>query len=150
MSIFDSVSNGIKEAMLSKDKVRLEALRAIKKEFIEAKTAKGASGELTDEAAMKILAKMVKQRKESAEIFVSNNRSDLADANLAEAAIIEEFLPAQMSETELEEALKEIIARLGATSPQQMGMVMGAATKQLAGRADGRAISAKVKELLSK
>lgn len=150
MSIFDSVSNGIKEAMLSKDKVRLEALRAIKKEFIEAKTAKGASGELTDEAAMKILAKMVKQRKESAEIFVSNNRSDLADANLAEAAIIEEFLPARMSEAELEEALKEIIARLGATSPQQMGMVMGAATKQLAGRADGRAISAKVKELLSK
>lgn len=150
MSIFDSVNNGIKEAMLSKDKVRLEALRAIKKEFIEAKTAKGASGELTDEAAMKILAKMVKQRKESAEIFVSNNRSDLADANLAEAAIIEEFLPAQMSETELEEALKEIIARLGATSPQQMGMVMSAATKQLAGRADGRAISAKVKELLSK
>lgn len=150
MSIFDSVSNGIKEAMLSKDKVRLEALRAIKKEFIEAKTAKGASGELTDEAAMKILAKMVKQRKESAEIFVSNNRSDLSDANLAEAAIIEEFLPAQMSETELEEALKEIVARLGATSPQQMGMVMGAATKQLAGRADGRAISAKVKELLSK
>ncbi len=150
MSIFDSVNNGIKEAMLSKDKVRLEALRAIKKEFIEAKTAKGASGELTDEAAMKILAKMVKQRKESAEIFVSNNRSDLADANLAEAAIIEEFLPARMSEAELEEALKEIIARLGATSPQQMGMVMGAATKQLAGRADGRAISAKVKELLSK
>lgn len=150
MSIFDSVSNGIKEAMLSKDKVRLEALRAIKKEFIEAKTAKGASGELTDEAAMKILAKMVKQRKESAEIFVSNNRSDLADANLAEAAIIEEFLPARMSEAELEEALKEIIARLGATLPQQMGMVMGAATKQLAGRADGRAISAKVKELLSK
>lgn len=150
MSIFDSVNNGIKEAMLSKDKVRLEALRAIKKEFIEAKTAKGASGELTDEAAMKILAKMVKQRKESAEIFVSNNRSDLADANLAEAAIIEEFLPAQMSETELEEVLKEIIARLGATSPQQMGMVMSAATKQLAGRADGRAISAKVKELLSK
>lgn len=150
MSIFDSVSNGIKEAMLSKDKVRLEALRAIKKEFIEAKTAKGASGELTDEAAMKILAKMVKQRKESAEIFVSNNRSDLADANLAEAAIIEEFLPARMSEAELEEALKEIITRLGATSPQQMGMVMGAATKQLAGRADGRAISAKVKELLSK
>lgn len=150
MSIFDSVNNGIKEAMLSKDKVRLEALRAIKKEFVEAKTAKGASGELTDEAAMKILAKMVKQRKESAEIFVSNNRSDLADANLAEAAIIEEFLPARMSEAELEEALKEIIARLGATSPQQMGMVMGAATKQLAGRADGRAISAKVKELLSK
>ena len=150
MSIFDSISNGIKEAMLSKDKVRLEALRAIKKEFIEAKTAKGASGELTDEAAMKILAKMVKQRKESAEIFVSNNRSDLADANLAEAAIIEEFLPARMSEAELEEALKEIVARLGATSPQQMGMVMGAATKQLAGRADGRAISAKVKELLSK
>ncbi len=150
MSIFDSVNSGIKEAMLSKDKVRLEALRAIKKEFIEAKTAKGASGELTDEAAMKILAKMVKQRKESAEIFTSNNRSDLAGANLAEAAVIEEFLPAQMNEAELEAALKEIIAGLGATSPAQMGMVMGAATKQLAGRADGRAISAKVKELLSK
>lgn len=150
MSIFDSVNSGIKEAMLSKDKVRLEALRAIKKEFIEAKTAKGASGELTDEAAMKILAKMVKQRKESAEIFTSNNRSDLAGANLAEVAVIEEFLPAQMNEAELEAALKEIIAGLGATSPAQMGMVMGAATKQLAGRADGRAISAKVKELLSK
>lgn len=150
MSIFDSVNSGIKEAMLSKDKVRLEALRAIKKEFIEAKTAKGASGELTDEAAMKILAKMVKQRKESAEIFTSNNRSDLAVANLAEAAVIEEFLPAQMNDAELEAALKEIIAGLGATSPAQMGMVMGAATKQLAGRADGRAISAKVKELLSK
>lgn len=150
MSIFDSVNSGIKEAMLSKDKVRLEALRAIKKEFIEAKTAKGASGELTDEAAMKILAKMVKQRKESAEIFTSNNRSDLAGANLAEAAVIEEFLPAQMNDAELEAALKEIIAGLGATSPAQMGMVMGAATKQLAGRADGRAISAKVKELLSK
>ena len=149
MSIFDSVNSGIKEAMLSKDKVRLEALRAIKKEFIEAKTAKGASGELTDEAAMKILAKMVKQRKESAEIFTSNNRSDLAGANLAEAAVIEEFLPAQMNEAELEAALKEIIAGLGATSPAQMGMVMGAATKQLAGRADGRAISAKVKELLA-
>ena len=98
---------------------------------------------------MKILVKMVKQRKEVAEIFASNSRQDIADLNLAEAKIIEEYLPKQLTEEELEEALKAIIARVGATSPQQMGMVMGAATKELAGRAEGKAISAKVKELLS-
>ena len=149
MNIFDQISEGIKEAMKAKDQVRLDALRAIKKEFIEAKTAKGAGGELNDDTAMKILVKMVKQRKEVAEIFASNSRQDIADLNLAEAKIIEEYLPKQLSETELEEALKAIIARVGATSPQQMGMVMGAATKELAGRAEGKAISAKVKELLS-
>ena len=131
MNLFDQVSNDIKSAMLAKDKVRLEALRGIKKEFLEAKTAKGADGELTDDMAMKILAKMVKQRKESAQIYTEQNRPDLAEPEL------------------LTEALKAIIAQVGATTPQEMGKVMGVATKQLAGRADGRAISAKVKELLA-
>ena len=149
MNIFDQISEGIKEAMKAKDQVRLDALRAIKKEFLEAKTAKGAGGELNDDTAMKILVKMVKQRKEVAEIFIANSRQDIADLNLAEAKIIEEYLPKQLTEEELEEALKAIIARVGATSPQQMGMVMGTATKELAGRAEGKAISAKVKELLS-
>ncbi len=149
MSLFDTISNDIKSAMLAKDKVRLEALRGIKKEFIEAKTAKGSDGELHDDVAMKILAKMVKQRKESAEIYAGQNRQDLADGELAEAAIIEEYLPKQLSEAELEAELRKIIAEVGATSPQEMGKVMGVASKRLAGRADGRAISAKVKELLA-
>ena len=149
MNLFDQVSNDIKSAMLAKDKVRLEALRGIKKEFLEAKTAKGADGELTDDMAMKILAKMVKQRKESAQIYTEQNRPDLAEPELAEAAVIETYLPKQMNEEELTEALKAIIAQVGATTPQEMGKVMGVATKQLAGRADGRAISAKVKELLA-
>ena len=149
MILFDQVSNDIKSAMLAKDKVRLEALRGIKKEFLEAKTAKGADGELTDDMAMKILAKMVKQRKESAQIYTEQNRPDLAEPELAEAAVIETYLPKQMTEEELTEALKAIIAQVGATTPQEMGKVMGVATKQLAGRADGRAISAKVKELLA-
>ena len=149
MNLFDQVSNDIKSAMLAKDKVRLEALRGIKKEFLEAKTAKGADGELTDDMAMKILEKMVKQRKESAQIYTEQNRPDLAEPELAEAAVIETYLPKQMNEEELTEALKTIIAQVGATTPQEMGKVMGVATKQLAGRADGRAISAKVKELLA-
>ena len=149
MNLFDQVSNDIKSAMLAKDKVRLEALRGIKKEFLEAKTAKGADGELTDDMAMKILAKMVKQRKESAQIYTEQNRPDLAEPELAEAAVIETYLPKQMTEEELTEALKAITAQVGATTPQEMGKVMGVATKQLAGRADGRAISAKVKELLA-
>ena len=149
MNLFDQVSNDIKSAMLAKDKVRLEALRGIKKEFLEAKTAKGADGELTDDMAMKILAKMVKQRKESAQIYTEQNRPDLAEPELAEAAVIETYLPKQMNEEELTEALKAIIAQVGATTPQEMGKVMGVATKQLARRADGRAISAKVKELLA-
>lgn len=149
MNLFDQVSNDIKSAMLAKDKVKLEALRGIKKEFLEAKTAKGADGELSDEVAMKILAKMVKQRKESAQIYTEQNRPDLAEPELAEAAVIETYLPKQMTEEELTEALKAIIAQVGATTPQEMGKVMGVATKQLTGRADGRAISAKVKELLA-
>ncbi len=149
MSLFDQISGDIKSAMLARDRVRLETLRGIKKEFIEAKTAKGSDGELADDTAMKILVKMVKQRKESANIYSEQNRPDLAEPELAEAAIIEEYLPKQMSEEELTVALKEIIATTGATSAKEMGKVMGVASKQLAGKADGKAISAKVKELLA-
>ena len=149
MNLFDKVSEDIKKAMLARDKVRLEALRGIKKEFIEAKTAKGAGGELTDDAAMKILVKMVKQRKESAKIYEENNRPELAENELAEARVIEEYLPKQLTAEELEQELKKIIEQVGASGPQDMGKVMGAATKALAGRAEGKAISAKVKELLS-
>ena len=149
MNLFDKVSVDIKTAMLARDKVRLEALRGIKKEFLEAKTAKGGDGELSDDAALKILAKMVKQRKESASIYTEQNREDLAGEELAQAAIIEEYLPKQLSEEELTAALKEIIARVGATSAKEMGKVMGTATKELAGKAEGKAISAKVRELLA-
>lgn len=150
MSLFDIVSQDIKSAMLAKDKVKLEALRGVKKEFLEAKTAKGGNGELTDEAALKIITKMVKQRRESASIYQEQNRPELAENELAEAAVLETYLPQQLSEEELATALQAIIAQVGAAGPQDMGKVMGVATKQLAGRADGRAISAKVKELLSK
>ena len=146
MNLFDKVSGDIKTAMLARDKVRLEALRGIKKEFLEAKTAKGGDGELSDDAALKILAKMVKQRKESASIYTEQNREDLAGEELAQAAIIEEYLPKQLSEEELTAALKEIIARVGATSAKEMGKVMGT---ELAGKAEGKAISAKVRELLA-
>ena len=149
MNLFDKVSGDIKTAMLARDKVRLEALRGIKKEFLEAKTAKGGDGELSDDAALKILAKMVKQRKESASIYTEQNREDLAGEELAQAPLIEEYLPKQLSEEELTAALKEIIARVGATSAKEMGKVMGTATKELAGKAEGKAISAKVRELLA-
>lgn len=149
MSLFDQISNDIKNAMLAKEKVRLEALRGVKKEFIEAKTAKGSEGELNDETAVKILQKMVKQRKDSATIYQQQNRPELSESELAEAAIIAEYLPKQMSDEELEAALKIIIAETGVTSAKDMGKVMGAANKQLAGKAEGRAISAKVKELLA-
>ena len=149
MNLFDKVSGDIKTAMLARDKVRLEALRGIKKEFLEAKTAKGGDGELSDDAALKILAKMVNQRTASAAIYTEQNREDLAGEELAQAAIIEEYLPKQLSEEELTAALKEIIARVGATSAKEMGKVMGTATKELAGKAEGKAISAKVRELLA-
>lgn len=148
MSLFDQISEDIKKAMLAKDAIALQTLRGVKKEFIEAKTAKDAQGELTDEMATRILTKMVKQRKDAAEIFHTQNRQDLADGELAEVAIIETYLPKQMTETELEAALKEIITQVGATSAKEMGKVMGVASKQLAGKAEGKAISAKVKELL--
>lgn len=149
MNYFDTISEEIKKAMLAREKVRLEALRGIKKEFLEAKTAPGAGGELSDDTAMKIMVKMVKQRKESARIYIENNRPELAENELAEAAVIEEFLPKQMSAEELEAELKAIIAETGAAGPRDMGKVMGVASKRLAGRAEGRAISESVKKLLN-
>jgi len=149
MNLFDKVSDDIKKAMLARDKVRLEALRGAKKEFLEAKTAKGANGELSDENATKIIVKMVKQRKESAKIYQDNNRPELADNELAEAAVLEEYLPKQLSAEELEAELRTIIAEVGATGPREMGKVMGAASKRLAGRAEGRAISETVKSILN-
>ncbi len=149
MDIFDQVSADIKSAMLAKDKVRLEALRGVKKEFLEAKTAKGSNGELSHDVAMKILAKMVKQRRETAELYSSQNRPELAEGELAEAAVIEQYLPKALSDEELTAELKKIIAEVGATSAKEMGRVMGVASKVLAGRADGKAISAKVRELLA-
>lgn len=149
MNLFDQVSEDIKKAMLAREKVRLEALRGAKKEFLEAKTAKGANGELTDEAATKILVKMVKQRKESARIYTENNRPELAENELAEAEVLEGYLPKQLSVEELKAEISAIITQTGAAGPKDMGKVMGVATKQLAGRAEGRAISETVKSLLN-
>ena len=148
MEMFDRISNDIKDAMKAKDKVRLETLRNIKKVFLEAKTAPGANDILTDDAAMKIMQKLVKQGKDSAALYAEQGRADLAEAELAQVAVIETYLPKQMSAEELEAALKAIIAEVGAEGPKDMGKVMGTATKKLAGLAEGRAISAKVKELL--
>jgi uncharacterized protein YqeY len=148
-SLFDTVSNDIKSAMLAKDKIRLEALRGVKKEFLEAKTAKGSDGELADETAVKIIQKMVKQRKDSASIYTEQNRPELAEKELAEVAVLEEYLPKQLSPEELEKTIREIIAQVGATSAKDMGKVMGAATKALAGKAEGRLISEAVKRLLA-
>lgn len=148
MDLFEVISNDIKEAMKAKDKVKLETLRNIKKVFLEAKTAPGANDTLTDDAALKIMQKLVKQGKDSATVYMEQNRPELAEAELAQVAVIEVYLPKQMGAEELEAALKEIIAEVGAAGPQDMGKVMGVATKKLAGKAEGRAISAKVKELL--
>nr|WP_297163498.1 GatB/YqeY domain-containing protein [uncultured Dysgonomonas sp.] len=149
MDLFERVSEDIKDAMRAKDKIKLEALRGAKKEFIEAKTAKGGDGELADDAAIKILQKMVKQRRDSADIYKSQDRPELAEKELAEIAVLEHYLPKQLSEQELEAKLKEIIASVGAASAADMGKVMGVATKQLAGLAPGKAISDTVKKLLS-
>lgn len=149
MDLFDRISEDIKKAMLARDTERLEALRGIKKEFLEAKTAKGSDGTLSDEKAVQILSKMIKQRKESADIYTAQQRPELAAVELAQAAVIEEYMPRQLSDEELTQALRDIIARVGATSPKEMGKVMGVASKELAGKAEGRAISAKVKELLA-
>lgn len=149
MNLFDQISDDIRKAMLARDKVRLEALRGAKKEFLEARTAPGANGELSDENATKIIVKMVKQRKESARIYTENNRPELADSELAEAAVLEEYLPKQLSADELEAELKAIIAETGAAGPRDMGKVMGIATKKLAGKAEGRMISETVKRLLN-
>lgn len=147
--LFDQISNDIKEAMKARDKVRLETLRNIKKVFLEAKTAPGANDTLEDADAMKILAKLAKQGKESAATFVQQNRQDLADAELAQVSVIEAYLPKPMTEEEIESAVKEIIAQTGAAGMKDMGKVMGVASKQMAGKADGRIISGIVKKLLA-
>lgn len=148
--LFDKVSGDIKTAMLARDKVALEALRGMKKEFLEAKTAKGSDGHLPEDVAVKIIQKMIKQRKESAQIYIEQNRPELAENELAEATVLEKYLPTQMTDAELEVAVAAIIAQVGATGPQDMGKVMGVASKQLAGKTEGRLISDKVKALLSK
>lgn len=148
MDLFEQISNDIKGAMKAKDKVRLETLRNIKKVFLEAKTAPGANDTLTDDMAVKIMQKLVKQGKDSAAVYEGQGRADLAEGEMAQVRIIETYLPKQLSAEELEAKLKEIIARVGATSGKDMGKVMGVASKELAGLAEGRAISAKVKELL--
>ena len=147
--LFEQVSTDIKEAMKARDKVRLETLRNIKKVFLEAKTAPGADDNLSDANAMKILQKLAKQGKESAETYAKQNRQDLADAELAQVAVIEEYLPKPFSPEEVEEAVKTNISQIGATSMKDMGRVMGVATKQLAGKADGGAISQAVKKALA-
>lgn len=149
MSLFDTISDGIKSAMLAKDKVRLEALRAVKKEFLEAKTAKGSDGELTDEAATKIVAKLAKQRTESAEIYRTQGREDLAQEEEAQLAVLQEFLPKQLSIEEIEAHVKAVIAELGVADMKGMGRVMGEASKRLAGQVDGKVLSEVVKKLLS-
>jgi len=148
MDLFDQISADIKSAMLAKEKVRLEALRNVKKYFLEAKTAPGANDKLTDEAALKIIQKLVKQGKDSAQIYSTQNRQDLADVELAQVSVLEGYLPKPLSVEELEKELKQIIAALGASGPQDMGKVMGAATKALSGKAEGRLISETVKRLL--
>ncbi len=149
MALFEQISNDIKEAMKARDKVRLDTLRNIKKVFIEAKTAPGANDNLDDADAMKILQKLAKQGKESAETFVKQNRNDLADNELAQVKVIEEYLPQPLTEAEIEQKVKEIISVTGASSIKEMGKVMGMASKELAGRADGGTISAIVKRLLA-
>lgn len=149
MSLFDQISNDIKEAMKARDKVRLDTLRNIKKVFLEAKTAPGANDVLEDADALKMLQKLAKQGREAAATFVQQGRQDLADEELAQVNVIDSYLPQPLTEAEIEAAAKEIIAQTGASSIKEMGRVMGLASKQMAGRADGGAISAVVKRLLA-
>lgn len=149
MALFDQISKDIVAAMKNRDKVRLETLRNIKKFFIEAKTAPGANGEVTDDAALKILQKLAKQGEESADIYNQQNRPDLAEEELAQVKVIKEYLPKPLSEDELKKEIQAIITETGASSMKDMGKVMGIATKKLAGKAEGKAISALVKQLLA-
>jgi uncharacterized protein len=149
MSLEENVMADLKKAMLAKDEKSLRSLRAIKAAIILAKTAEGAGGDIKKEDEVKLLQKLIKQRKDSLEIYKSQQRADLTDKEQEEITIIEKFLPLQMNTEELKSALQKIIADTGASSPADMGKVMGAATKQLAGKADGKSISTMVKELLA-
>lgn len=148
MNLFDQISDDIRLAMLARDKERLEALRNVKKVLIEAKTAKSGGEELSDDAALKAIAKLVKQGRDSAEIYKTQNRMDLYEPEMVQVKILEEYLPKQMDDAELTVVIKAIIEKTGATSIKEMGKVIGMASKELAGKADGRLISEKVKSLL--
>lgn len=149
MALFEKVSEDIKTAMKERDKVALDTLRNIKKVFLEAKTAPGANDTLEDADALKIIQKLAKQGKESAQTYIDAGRQDLADAELAQVSVIERYLPEQLSEAEIEKIVKTIIDQTGAASMKDMGKVMGMANKQLAGKADGKTISSIVKKLLA-
>lgn len=150
MNLEETVMAEMKDAMKSKNEPVLRGLRAIKAEIIKAKTEPGAGGQVTPDGELKLLQRLLKQRRDSLEIYQQQSRPDLAQKEQEEIAVIEKFMPAQMSEAELQQALQEIIAELDAKSPADMGKVMGAATKKLTGRADGKAISTAVKALLNK
>ncbi|MCE4563267.1 GatB/YqeY domain-containing protein [Maribellus sp. CM-23] len=149
MSLFDQINNDIKEAMKAREKEKLEAIRGIKKVMLEAKSAKGAGAELSDEEALQIISKLAKQGSDAAAIFKEQGREDLYEQEMAQVAVYEQYLPAKMSDEELSAVVKAIVEEVGATSMKDMGKVMGIASKKLAGQADGKDISAKVKELLS-
>jgi uncharacterized protein len=149
MSIFDQINEDIRAAMLARDKEKLEAVRNIKKVLLEAKTAKSGNEELPDEEAIKAISKLAKQGRDSAEIYKQQNRSDLADYELAQVKVYDSYLPKRMNDNELTTAIRSIIALCGATSMKEMGKVMGIATKELAGKVDGKLISEKVKALLA-
>ncbi len=148
MSLFEIISNDIKEAMKARDSVRLEALRNIKKAMLEAKTSVSADHELSDEESIKIIMKLAKQGVDSAAIYSQQNREDLAQVEKAQVAVLNSYLPSMMTDSELDNAIKQIIANVGAKDIKDMGKVMGVATKQLAGKADGQSISQKVRSLL--
>ena len=148
MSIFDQVNDDIRAAMLARDKERLEAVRNIKKVLLEAKTAKSGAADLSDEDAIRAISKLAKQGRDSAEIYFQQKRADLADFEMAQVKVYDGYLPKQMSEEELTSAVQAIIAACGATSMKEMGKVMGIASKELAGKVDGKLISEKVKTLL--
>jgi uncharacterized protein len=149
MSLAEKIASDLINAMKAKDKVALEAIRAAKTAFILAKAEKGATAVLSSEEELKIVQKLVKQRRESAAIYMEQNRLDLYEKEVIEAEVLERYLPARMSDEELTGIIKEIIARIGAKSPAEMGKVMGVAAKELAGKADGKEISDKVKQLLA-
>lgn len=149
MALFEQINEDLKQAMKAKDKVALSSLRNIKKLFLEAQTAPGSNHELGDEDALKIIQKLVKQGKDSATIYTEQNRQDLADEELAQIVVFEKYLPAQLSDEELSKVIAEIIKTTGASGMKDMGKVMSIASKELAGKAEGRAISTKVKALLA-
>ncbi|MCK5824471.1 MAG: GatB/YqeY domain-containing protein [Ichthyobacteriaceae bacterium] len=149
MSLQNDVMAAMKTAMKAKDRVSLESLRAIKAAIITAQTESGAKSELEEAEEIKLLQRLVKQRKDSASIYIEQNRADLAEPELAQIKVIEEFLPEQMSEEELRKIISDIVVKVGAKSPKDMGKVMGAASKEVAGKADGKAVSTMVKNILS-